>query len=305
MKTSATTAQQWAELYKSGKSTYQIATQYGTSPQVVRRNIKKLVRMRTISEAMSSLPAQDIIDKYRSGVSARALTKEYNSTITSITDLLRRNKINVRQPPPTVADWSFIYTRSPFFFYWLGWNLSDGCISYKHTGGRNRGIVTHFVTQTKDAHIVQFFKDRICPSTKTQILANAHSIIISIPRKDADYLARWGFVPRKSKILAPTELLEGMSDAEFYQMLVGFIEGDGCICGKRIHCGIVCASKPWLEFLAKRLSPNIIGSISSHMGAYNFRFGLFGLWQLQCELNRLNIQYRLLTRKWEIGRAHV
>ena len=288
---------EWIELYESGRSLKSIADAFGTYPNSVLRFLKRHdIARRTTSEAASSLPSDKIIQDYKAGQSARQIAGELGSTVTSITDLLKRHGIAV-SVPSTRCNWSFLYNDHDLFAYWLGWMLSDGYICYKKAGGRDRGVVVGLTVERKDEHIVCFFRDKINPHATLSSRQNAQQLILSIPRADAEFLGAWGLVERKSLILKPTRNLIEANDRFFYQMLVGYVEGDGSVSQR--GGSIVCGSKGWLKFIAKRLKHPKIRSITPHNGSWRLRFGKLALNDLVAALDTLGIKHRLLKRKWD------
>jgi hypothetical protein len=284
----------WCELYKSGLSLSKIAKQFHTSNNRIHRFlIKNNIPRRSISQAISFLPANEILTQYNTGVSARMLAKKYNSTITSITDLLKRHNIVSRKPNQTRANWSFIYNHDNFFFYWLGWILTDGYISYKKVGGRFRGVVIGITTQTSDSHVLELFKSRIGPYSSLIKLKNARTLILSISRKDARYLEEWGLIQRKSLVLKPTERLLNLSHENFFQFLIGLIEGDGHIT-KDGSIEYTSGSYDWIKFIASKLDIKFTG----HNGSYRIRLGKHRTYLLYHQYLKHH-QYKLLNRKWE------
>lgn len=285
---------EWIDLYKSGMSSLKIAQLYNTNPPHVLRYLKKHgVMIRTTSQAAVSLP-DSIIDEYKLGSSMRQLAAKYKSTITSISDMFKRLGAEIRPQTKSAANWDFINTKGKIFYYWLGWMLSDGYVTRKHVGGRNRGIVAGLSCHRKDRHIIEFFKHIINPSYTLSKPSNSFALNASIPREIADHLLGWGLVERKSLILTPTANLLAMNDEDFYQMLAGYIEGDGCV-AKGGQIGICSGSKTWLEYLATRIG--ICCSIESHNGSWRVRYK-----KKDSEIlyNRLcqNAPFMLLARKW-------
>ena len=291
---------EWVGLYKNGQSCYQIAKSYNVSKHTVWHVLKRMgVKRRTTSEATASLPANEIITAYKNGASARQLTNKYNSTITSITDLLKRHNIKVRPSERTKADWSFIYKIDNFFLYWLGWVLTDGCVSYVKYEGRNRGVKIELSVQTKDVFILEFFRDKIYPEIKIKRKkrTRCYNLAINIPRKDADYLESWGLIPRKSLTLAPTKKLYSLKNEEFWQLFMSLIEGDGYITTRRGEISYCSASKKWICFIKNKLSEYTTSNIFRNGSCYHLRLN-------KTESNKLfhqhlkKAEYRLLNRKW-------
>ena len=304
---------EWIEAYQNGLSTYQIADKYNTNPQRVRRRLRKLgVKLRSTSEAMTiNAPTEKIIADFDSGMSARKIAAKYNYTITGLTDLLKRHSRNV-QTPKTKADWSFIHNDRAFFLYWLGWMLTDGCINYRRAGGRNRGIVISFSTQSGDRHVAEYFRSRIYPAcTIVEINCNAVQLSISIPRTDAHCLGSWGFTPRKSRDMHITANLQTLTGDDFWQFLTGVIEGDGCVT-RNGTVEVTSGSKPWLEFISKRLismglsSHSIGNQPRSKQPMTSKQMDYMDSFRLRIHLGdsaiirnkALACKYHLLTRKW-------
>lgn len=282
------------ELYKEKWSLTRIATLYGTSaPRIRRYLLKNGLRCRTTSEAASFLPAAEIIAAYVNGKSARWLAAKHNSTITSITDLLKRHKISVLVPK-TNTDWSSIRFPDLFACYWLGWMLSDGYLTKKQSGGRNRGVVAGLTVHKRDRHIVEFFRAKLNRKSTLADRKTCIQLALSMPRDIAQYVHDYGLVERKSLILQPTTELLKLPEASLHQMIVGYIEGDGCVTLNG-NIKICTGSKLWVEFLQRILG----GKISPHNGSYNLRLCKpLSLYWLN-KWHNLGVKYFLLRRKWD------
>lgn len=305
-------------MYSAGESTYEIAKICNVSPAAVRHSLLKYgTEMRSGAQTKTfNLPIVEILIKFDAGASCRELAKQYGYTVSGMSSILHRNS---RKPiiPKTSNDWSFIHNNRQLFLYWLGWMLSDGCISY-----RKNGVRTTLTVHKNDSYINEFFRDAIncdrmlhCPRGK-----NISRLDANISRADADYLASWGLVPRKSLILKPTENLTELNRPDFMQMLSGYIEGDGTVragwvkSGKYkyyvLHIGITCGSATWLQWI----NYNLIGFgyksrtirpkkrkakdwSCNNSNCYDYRISGSEAVSLASEI--LNCKYHLLGRKWD------
>ena len=282
-------------MYTSGSSPYAIAKELNTNPPRIRRALKKLrIHLRTLSEAMSSLPAKEIITECSIGVSARRLAIKHNTTITSITDLLKRNNIELR-PPATTSNWEFIYKLDDLFLYWLGWALTDGCIFYRIGDGRRRGVTVDISVQRRDKHILEFFKQLINPNQKIYYRKNQGRLRNSIKRASAVFLThQWGFAQRKSLTLKPTSKLRRLSKRQFWQLFVGLIEGDGSV-DKNGCISCVSGSLIWLQWVRKMVG---FGIIKPHNGSWRLRLKMEeSLALFRKHLSK--VKFKLLSRKWD------
>jgi len=222
------------ELYETQRLSYEkIARALSIHPATVYRTIKKYGHPRTSAQSLVRLSpnlVSKIVQKCNDGVSARQLAKEYGYKPNGMQALLRRSGCKLLRPQDKVArNWGFIKKTNALFLYWLGWMLTDGCIRYKHYGMRDRGIDIKLSIHRNDRYVLEFFRDIIQPTAKiySSKRKKLDELIISIDRDNASVLGEWGFVPRKSLKLKPTNRLDALSDRQFCQLYVGIIEGDG------------------------------------------------------------------------------
>lgn len=125
------------------------------------------------------------------------------------------------------AKWSFIDEESNLFHYWLGWMISDGCIFIvsKNSAFINLGL------HPSDIHILEFFKQQNRCTAKIMKQKNNNMRVSRtyLSPGYVDKLSKWGFIPNKTKNFKATNRLLNLNEQNFYQFLVGFIEGDGSV----------------------------------------------------------------------------
>ena len=177
---------------------------------------------------MLKLSDREVCDLYKAGLSQQKIAGLAGCCQKWVSKIMKKSGQPVRVPE---RDWSFVNLEDQFFFYWLGWMLSDGCIAYKKTGDRLRGVFCKIAIQAADSVVLELFKNRIQPQAKIYLNKpraghkQQKILSLSVPRNVAMALVKWGLVPAKSFILNPP--LDRMSQRQFYQFLCGYIEGDG------------------------------------------------------------------------------
>ena len=211
----------------------------GITPRAVYNSLNRagiICRSNSESGTKAFKHITQILLDFDAGKSSTKLAKEYKYSISGMSSLLKRNG---RTPliPQTPNNWEFINLRDELFYYWLGWMLADGCISYRHDDGRNRGITTFLTVQLKDKHIVDFFQSQIGGSIRNikgrgfgglqEPKLSAHRLDANIPREKAEIITQYGLIKNKTYDFQPTDALITLPESDFYQLLVGFTEGDG------------------------------------------------------------------------------
>lgn len=126
-----------------------------------------------------------------------------------------------------MARWDFINEKSSLFYYWLGWMISDGCIFAVSKNSAFIDLGLH----SDDVHILEFFKrkNECTARILKQNGKNMHKSRTFIPHEYINILSEWGFVPNKTENFKVTDRLMSLKEEDFYQFLVGFIEGDGSV----------------------------------------------------------------------------
>lgn len=166
---------------------------------------------------------QEIIDKYEGGMSARKLGFEYEVADVTITFLLKRHGVSVRnrsnakrtnQIKEDVFD-----TITEESAYWIGFILADGNVYHpkKRSKQLNLGLAE------KDWEHLEKFKKFI--GSNKPLYYNKGGVFISFySNRIVDKLAEYGIVPRKSKIAKIPEQLK--NNRHFWR---GMVDGDGWI----------------------------------------------------------------------------
>ena len=166
---------------------------------------------------------QEIIQKYLGGKSARQLGLEYGVVDTTITSLLNRHRIFIRnrsdakrtnQIKEDVFD-----TITEESAYWIGFLLADGNVYHppKRSKQLNLGLAE------KDWEHLEKFKKFIGSNKK--LYYNKGGVFISFySNRIVEKLAEYGIVLRKSRIAKVPESLK--NNRHFWR---GMVDGDGWV----------------------------------------------------------------------------
>lgn len=166
---------------------------------------------------------EEIVTKYRNGKSSRQLGFEYDVADVTITFLLKRQGIFIRnrsdarrtnQIKEDVFD-----TITEESAYWIGFLLADGNVYHppKRSKQLNLGLAE------KDWEHLEKFKKFIGSDKK--LYYNAGGVFISFySNRIVEKLAEYGIVPRKSKI---AKVSEGLNNNRHFWR--GMIDGDGWV----------------------------------------------------------------------------
>lgn len=245
------------ELYNNHHSTYEIACMYNTYPGRIRRCLlRNNIKIRTSRESLTTYNHQtviDVIDKYNKVKNISNVAYLLNLSHKVVNSILKKNNIETPNPQQTKYNWEFIQDQNNLFFYWLGWALSDGSISERKRGGIN--FVLHIHQQ--DKHVLEFFNSQINPKINISEYKKSNScrITYSVPRRLFLKLKEWGLIPNKTYLFKLTRLLKSISNDGFFQLLVGIIEGDGCIYTYKNQITLsISGNKNLLEWISLRLS---------------------------------------------------
>lgn len=170
---------------------------------------------------------EEIITKYKDGKSARQLGFEYSVADVTITSLLNRrgvfirNRSNAKRTNQIKEDVFDTITEESA--YWIGFLLADGNVYHppKRSKQLNIGLAA------KDWEHLEKFKKFV--GSNKPLYYNKNGVFISIySNRICDKLAEYGIVPRKSKIAKVPEQLK--DNRHFWR---GMIDGDGWV-GRRM-----------------------------------------------------------------------
>jgi len=205
-------------------------------------------------------------------------------------------------------DWSFIDDSGPLFYYWLGWMLADGCIRDRGV----KGISIKLAINSKDRHILKFFNDQISPHLEIkQYYNNLCERSWSLDRKYLNTLQRHGFVQNKTYLTNGLDMIMELPDHEYYQFMVGFIEGDGCVSIKKMRrkhynydmltIGITSNPSVLDTINQKMISLNYKNRMtSSRIGNFAGDYRVCGSEAIRLYHELMKCKYKLLSRKWDI-----
>lgn len=170
-----------------------------------------------------SVVVQDIINKYEGGMSARQLGFEHNVADVTITFLLKRhdvfirNRSNAKRTNQIKEDVFDTVTEEST--YWIGFLLADGNVYHppKRSKQLNLGLAE------RDWEHLEKFKKFI--GSDKPLYYNKGGVFISFySNRIVEKLAEYGIVPRKSNIAKVPEALK--NNLHFWR---GMIDGDGWI----------------------------------------------------------------------------
>ena len=166
---------------------------------------------------------QEIIDKYNDGKSARRLGFEYDVADVTITSLLKRqgifirNRSNAKRTNQIHED--IFDTITEESAYWIGFLLADGNVY--HPPRRSKQLNLGLAAKDWD-HLEKFKK--FVGSNKS-LYYNKNGVFLSIySNRIVEKLSEYGIVPRKSKIAKIPESLK--NNRHFWR---GMVDGDGWV----------------------------------------------------------------------------
>ncbi len=200
---------------------------------------------------------QEIINKYQGGKSARQLGFEYNVVDVTITALLKRHNIFIRnrsnakrtnQIKEDIFD-----TVTEESAYWIGFILADGNVYHppKRSKQLNIGLAE------RDWEHLEKFK-KFIGSNKKLYYNNGGVFISFYSNRIVEKLAEYGIVPRKSKIAKVPESLK--NNRHFWR---GMVDGDGWVTLDRKGfpvlglCGTIDIVRHFMHFVGKEVTLQI------------------------------------------------
>lgn len=127
--------------------------------------------------------------------------------------------------------------------YWLGFLLADGSI----VNNRLRLCLSN----KDEAHIMSFIKYTNAANTINRLKTKAISIAYQ-NKKEIPKLAKYGIVPNKTYEPVSRKKFERLNSRQFLCLLIGFIDGDGCIrkqTGRKDCLITIKCHKNWLDIL--------------------------------------------------------
>lgn len=168
---------------------------------------------------------QEIIRKYEKGKSARQLSFEYDAVDVTITSLLQRhgvfvrNRSDAKRTNQIKEDVFDIITEESA--YWIGFILADGNVYHppKRSKQLNIGLAE------RDWEHLEKFKKFIGSNKPLYYNKNNGGVFISFySNRIVEKLFEYGIVPRKSKIAKVPESLK--NNRHFWR---GMVDGDGWV----------------------------------------------------------------------------
>ena len=219
------------------------------------------------------------------------LGKKYDVYASTIAKILSRHGVDTRDSRESVGykEVNIPNSDSMLFFYFLGLILTDGWI-YERKYSRTIGF------GSKDHETVEYLRDHISPGRTIYDDKGFHRLLLPITEDQRLELAGWGVIKQKSLKLAPTDKLKSITDDQFFQLLVGLIEGDGTcfVSGKGFRTIYLYGTKPICEYALRRAgSGHLIKSKTIWRATWTSKAAdkLYDR-LMQCE-------HRSMKRKWD------
>lgn len=269
------TRQKIKELYKETKSSAKVGKELGYNSQRILKELH-LMGIKPNGNSPSEEQIKTVCDLYQMGISQEKIENIVHLTRPTIRKILRKNNIHIRKPIEFEKQYPinsnyFNSINTPNKAYILGFFYADG----------NVAMDTHTIQialQARDVHILESMKKEFGFPQKPLIFDERSKkmderkqdiYMLSFKNKQMhEDLAKWGVVPRKTKILEYPNFIEESLHRHFIR---GVMDGDGCIhksnnkrtaavdiCGTYnfcvrlkeiieeqldIHCSIICISK--------------------------------------------------------------
>lgn len=182
--------------------------------------------MRIAHNRTSSTVETLVIDKYQKGFGSTSICKEFDINFCTVLNILRRNKIPIR----SMRESKRIYYYNDSFFetinteeksYWLGFILTDGCVSVRNDWKKDL-----IITIKDKGHLEKFVKSIGGNNTIKEITKkDGHKYVtLSIRcQKMVDDLIQLGITPRKSM----TVVVPRIPNYLYKHFWRGVIDGDG------------------------------------------------------------------------------
>lgn len=235
----------WAELYNSGKNTYEIASIYGCDRNTVGRFIKGIGIMRSKSDYTSHYKEyhSDWIDKYRSGMSIVEISNSYGCDSHTVSNALNKSgsirpqgetNILLSQRKYVDIDTYFDGINTEEKSYFLGLLLADGCI-HSRKGGQQ---ILSLQLQIDDGYVVERLANVLGRNTSYTPPRNGksdpytHKAMLGM-RATSDHIVNtlrgYGFTERKSTDNHDATVFKHIPSNLMRHFIHGIVDGDGSI----------------------------------------------------------------------------
>jgi Mor family transcriptional regulator len=242
---------EWVELYKSGKSIYDIAIEYGCSRDPVSYAINNAGIMRTISESLMIYDKfyDTWIERYKNGESLAEIANSHGCNPTCVGDVVSRAGVirNHGKTRSLIHKRKYVDTDTYFdkidnegAAYYLGLILADGCIHSNKIGQQQASLVQ----QIGDRYIIDNLANILGRKThymKERMINGTHYISSAAIRLTvtSDHLVNvlkgYGFTERKSTDNHEATVFKHIPNELMRHFIRGIIDGDGSI-GLRSDC---------------------------------------------------------------------
>ena len=192
---------------------------------------------------------QKVIELYKSGMSQIKIGKLYSVDRTTISRILRKNNVELRDPSHRKRIYSlnenyFDEIDSPNKAYILGLLYADGCNyppknSVSLTLQEKDKTILDKIKEEIDSNIPLYYKNL---NNKNQNHQNVYSLTLT-NKHMSEQLEKLGVVQHKSLILTFPEWLDKLLYPHFIR---GYFDGDGCLCGNMVT---ICSTSQFCKYL--------------------------------------------------------
>jgi len=216
---------------------------------------------------LDDITCLEIIKEYKLGIKKSVLSRKYNVSYSSISNIIERNgRHRIIPGKKYIVDESFfdiIDTKEKA--YWLGFLYADGFVIKKDENSIYTGL------GLKDIDHVEKFKKEIKSTHKIKSNKSNNFFTIHInSKKFSKNLIKNGCVPRKTNIINFPMLRDDL----LHHFIRGNFDGDGCITNtaRTISFNLCCANYQFLNSIRQEIKKK--NDIKSNLSIHTRRDGL-------------------------------
>lgn len=179
------------------------------------------VKLRSYYRGVKSNLKKEIIERYKQNESIWSLSKSTGLYVNKIKQILNKSGVKSisysKRLNPNLKEDFFSQIDTPAKAYWLGWLITDGCVTKKNA--------ISLTLQKRDLSILQKFEKDLGLVGKIKVFNSNYYRFSFCCRKMVDDLKKYGIVPNKTM----TVRLPQLNTELIPHLLRGCIDGDGGI----------------------------------------------------------------------------
>lgn len=169
---------------------------------------------------ITAFDEQDVINGYLSGESEMALSRRFQTNTRKIHSILMKNNVQkisqAKRLNPNLIEDYFEKIDSPEKAYWIGWILTDGCVTNKSS--------LEISLQKQDNYILEMFQNDLGIENHVKPFNGDYVRFSFTCKKINDDLVKYGIIPNKTLTLKYPDNIP--KEYEIH-VLRGMFEGDG------------------------------------------------------------------------------